>query len=227
MWGDSVKRVAPLRGRPGRGPSPGRRPHRQQRLHRALPADGRGAAHRRRERARASAEICQELGVRQVVETHGHWDHIQAVPALRDAGYEVAVDRRGRRHASRLRPADRGRRGAQRRETCASARSATPGHTPGSTCFLVEGSPLLFSGDTLFPGGPGNTTSRAATSPRSSRRSTNASFGRLPARDDRHARTRRGHDDRRRAPHLEEWVACGVGERTISPIRVVQILYSA
>jgi glyoxylase-like metal-dependent hydrolase (beta-lactamase superfamily II) len=33
----------------------------------------------------------------------------------------------------------------------------TPGHTPGSMCFLVEGSPVLFSGDTLFPGGPGAT----------------------------------------------------------------------
>ncbi len=27
----------------------------------------------------------------------------------------------------------------------------TPGHTAGSMCFLVEGSPVLFSGDTLFP----------------------------------------------------------------------------
>src|SRR5580700_2859122 len=36
-------------------------------------------------------ELCQELGVRRVLETHGHWDHIQAVPALRDAGYDVAV----------------------------------------------------------------------------------------------------------------------------------------
>ena len=30
----------------------------------------------------------------------------------------------------------------------------TPGHTPGSTCFLLdageEGTPILFSGDTLF-----------------------------------------------------------------------------
>ena len=34
----------------------------------------------------------------------------------------------------------------------------TPGHTPGSTCFLLEGHPIVFSGDTLFPGGPGNTT---------------------------------------------------------------------
>ena len=32
---------------------------------------------------------------------------------------------------------------------------STPGHTPGSTCFVVGGH--LFSGDTLFPGGPGRT----------------------------------------------------------------------
>src|SRR5579864_6877485 len=36
-------------------------------------------------------ELCKSLGVRSVIETHGHWDHIQAVPALRDAGYDVAV----------------------------------------------------------------------------------------------------------------------------------------
>ena len=36
-------------------------------------------------------ELCKDLGVRTVLETHGHWDHIQAVPAVRDAGYEVGV----------------------------------------------------------------------------------------------------------------------------------------
>src|SRR5579863_9891881 len=36
-------------------------------------------------------EVCTALGVRSVVETHGHWDHIQAVPQLRDAGFDVAV----------------------------------------------------------------------------------------------------------------------------------------
>ena len=36
-------------------------------------------------------DMCRRLGVRQVLETHGHWDHIQAVPAVRDAGYEVGV----------------------------------------------------------------------------------------------------------------------------------------
>src|ERR1044072_295805 len=35
--------------------------------------------------------LCQQLNVRRVLETHGHWDHIQAVPAVRDAGYEVGV----------------------------------------------------------------------------------------------------------------------------------------
>jgi len=33
-----------------------------------------------------------------------------------------------------------------------------PGHTPGSISFHVRDTPLLFSGDTLFPGGPGNTS---------------------------------------------------------------------
>lgn len=33
----------------------------------------------------------------------------------------------------------------------------TPGHTPGSICFKMGG--YLFGGDTLFPGGPGKTSS--------------------------------------------------------------------
>jgi glyoxylase-like metal-dependent hydrolase (beta-lactamase superfamily II) len=104
----------------------------------------------------ALLEVCERLGVRSVVETHGHWDHIQAVPAVREAGISVSVT-----------AADAGMLpsydllleddsvlevGKVRVKTI-----ATPGHTPGSMCFAVEGTPLLLTGDTLFPGGPGNT----------------------------------------------------------------------
>ncbi len=100
--------------------------------------------------------LCRDLGVRRVLQTHGHWDHIQAVPALRDAGYDVAV---AAADATRLPSYDSLLEddavievGDLRLRTV-----ATPGHTPGSLCFLLEGTPLLFSGDTLFPGGPGRT----------------------------------------------------------------------
>jgi glyoxylase-like metal-dependent hydrolase (beta-lactamase superfamily II) len=39
----------------------------------------------------------------------------------------------------------------------------TPGHTAGSTSFRLEGTPILFTGDTLFPGGAGNTTTPGAS----------------------------------------------------------------
>jgi glyoxylase-like metal-dependent hydrolase (beta-lactamase superfamily II) len=105
----------------------------------------------------ALLELCRDLGVRSVVETHGHWDHIQAVPAVRDAGYEVAVTRED---ADMLPSYDLLLSDDQVLEVgrLRIRTLATPGHTPGSICFAVEGTPLLLSGDTLFPGGPGNTS---------------------------------------------------------------------
>ena len=102
-------------------------------------------------------ELCESLGVRRVIETHGHWDHIQAVPAVRDAGYDVAVTAADSEmlpaYDSILNDDNVIEVGRLRLRTI-----ATPGHTRGSMCFALEGSPLLFSGDTLFPGGPGNTS---------------------------------------------------------------------
>jgi glyoxylase-like metal-dependent hydrolase (beta-lactamase superfamily II) len=101
-------------------------------------------------------DLCRSLGVGKVLETHGHWDHIQAVPAVRDAGYDVGVTAED---AAMLPSYDFVLEddsvievGRLRLHTI-----HTPGHTPGSMCFLLEGSPVLFSGDTLFPGGPGAT----------------------------------------------------------------------
>ena len=101
-------------------------------------------------------ELCRRLHVRQVLETHGHWDHIQAVPAMRDAGYSVHVTAQD---AEMLPSYDEVIDddvvipvGRLRLHTI-----HTPGHTAGSMCFRLQDSPVLFSGDTLFPGGPGNT----------------------------------------------------------------------
>ena len=91
-----------------------------------------------------------------IVATHGHWDHIQAVPAVRDAGYDVGITAAD---AAMLPSYDFVMEdesvievGRLRLHTI-----LNPGHTPGSMSFSLEGSPVLFSGDTLFPGGPGNT----------------------------------------------------------------------
>jgi glyoxylase-like metal-dependent hydrolase (beta-lactamase superfamily II) len=101
-------------------------------------------------------ELCRRFGVTNVVETHGHWDHIQAVEQLREAGIAVAVSAED---AEMLPSYD-----LTIADDAAIAVGdlllttiATPGHTQGSICFQLQGTDLLFTGDTLFPGGPGNT----------------------------------------------------------------------
>ena len=101
-------------------------------------------------------DLCKNLNVQQVIETHGHWDHIQAVPQVRDAGYSVHITQAD---AHMLDSYDEILEddcvisvGRIKLETV-----LTPGHTPGSMCFKVSDKPILFSGDTLFPGGPGAT----------------------------------------------------------------------
>jgi len=102
-------------------------------------------------------ELCQMLNVGHVLETHGHWDHIQAVPQLRDAGYSVHVAAPDAAllpsYDEIIADEDVIAVGRLRLETM-----LTPGHTPGSMCFKIADKPVLFSGDTLFPGGVGNAT---------------------------------------------------------------------
>ena len=103
-------------------------------------------------------EMCTSLGVTRVLETHGHHDHIQAIPAMREAGYRVAVPSRDAAmlvdvgYDTFLDDEEVIEVGRLRLDVI-----HTPGHTPGSVSFKVRGTPLLFTGDTLFPGGPGAT----------------------------------------------------------------------
>jgi glyoxylase-like metal-dependent hydrolase (beta-lactamase superfamily II) len=153
-------------------------------------------------------DLASRLNVRRVIETHGHWDHIQAVPEMRDAGYSVSVTDAD---AAMLPSYDEIidddaviEVGQLRLRTI-----LTPGHTPGSICFLVEGKPILFSGDTLFPGGPGATSFEGGDFPTIIRSLEDRLFAALPPE----TMVLPGHGDDTtigtESPHLQEWVDRG------------------
>jgi glyoxylase-like metal-dependent hydrolase (beta-lactamase superfamily II) len=153
-------------------------------------------------------DLCRSLGVRRVLETHGHWDHIQAVPELRDAGYSVGVTAEDAgmlpSYDEVLADDDVIAVGRLQLRTI-----HTPGHTPGSMCFRLEGHPLLFSGDTLFPGGPGATKFEGGDFPTIIRSIDDRLFSKL----DPDVLVLPGHGDRTTVgterPHLQEWIDRG------------------
>jgi len=113
-----------------------------------------------------AAPIVEAIGGRRVtaiVLTHGHNDHITAAPALREAtGAPIWFN-----------PADRmlwdmvhegvepdealGEGTAFRVAGSRLTALHTPGHSPGSTCLHAADLGAVFTGDTLFHGGPGAT----------------------------------------------------------------------
>ena len=105
-------------------------------------------------------------GIRTVVTTHGHWDHHRALPQVVEAtGAETVVHPAD---AADLpvpvaRPVEHGdtvRVGEQTLEVI-----HLRGHTPGSIALVWRGpedaGTHVFTGDSLFPGGPGRTTNPA------------------------------------------------------------------
>ena len=86
---------------------------------------------------------------------------------------------------------------------------ATPGHTPGSICFAIEGTPVLLSGDTLFPGGPGNTKFEGGDFPTIIQSIDRRLFSKFDAETlvlPGHGASTTIGDER---PHLQEWVDRG------------------
>jgi len=103
----------------------------------------------------AIMRFVDDASVVGVFTTHGHGDHHQAVPSV-----PVALEA-----PFMLHPLDQSLAGKDIDVAITTGPLAigdtvatvahTPGHTPGSVCLSLPG--VVFTGDTLFPGGPGAT----------------------------------------------------------------------
>lgn len=103
-------------------------------------------------------KIASNTEVKAILITHNHSDHIQGLTDITSAiPSQVGIakadsDALLRNPDLLLKDGDITKAGTINLRTIAS-----PGHTAGSSCFVVG--KHLFSGDTLFPGGPGRSES--------------------------------------------------------------------
>jgi glyoxylase-like metal-dependent hydrolase (beta-lactamase superfamily II) len=156
-------------------------------------------------------EILQVVGsdgLQRVVTTHQHWDHVRALPeVVKATGAETVA---GADDADELPvPVDRRVFDGDVIEVgeCALEVIHLVGHTPGSIALLYDdpdGTPHLFTGDSLFPGGIGKTWSKEDFASLLEDVSTKL-FDRLP--DETWFYPGHGNDGSLGAerPHLQEW----------------------
>ncbi|QVJ02887.1 MBL fold metallo-hydrolase [Nocardiopsis eucommiae] len=161
--------------------------------------------------------IIEAVGGRRVVAvlcTHGHNDHVNAAPAVADAtGAPILLHPDDRvlwdmTHPDRAPDGDLADGDSIRVAGADLIVLHTPGHAPGAVCLYAPVLSVLFSGDTLFQGGPG---------------ATGRSYSDFPTIVDS-IRTRllalpeetvvnTGHGDSTtigaEAPHLQEWLDRG------------------
>ncbi|WP_274556404.1 MBL fold metallo-hydrolase [Streptomyces spiramyceticus] len=164
--------------------------------------------------AQAIAAALGARTLRAIVCTHAHNDHIDAAPALAAAtGAPVLLHQDDLPLWKQTHPdrAPDGELTDGQTLTIAGATLTvlhTPGHAPGAVCLYVPELSTVFTGDTLFRGGPG---------------ATGRSFSDFPTivdsiRDrlltlppDTEVRTGHGDDTTigAEAPHVQEWIARG------------------
>jgi hydroxyacylglutathione hydrolase len=94
------------------------------------------------------------LDVPFILITHRHFDHVEALEAVKQHTHaKAAIHPLDWIDGCDIKLAD-GQKIEFDKEQITVLH--TPGHTPGGCCFLTGND--LFSGDTLFPNGPGNTS---------------------------------------------------------------------
>ncbi len=100
----------------------------------------------------------------RIVTTHQHWDHWQALQAVQQATRAKTAAHPDDADALPIAVSERVRHGDTIRVGDAELSVIhLRGHTPGSIALCYDaggqlvGEPHLFTGDSLFPGGPGNT----------------------------------------------------------------------
>ncbi|MFP5072369.1 MBL fold metallo-hydrolase [Pseudonocardia nantongensis] len=164
--------------------------------------------------ATAVAAAVGDRRVKAIVCTHAHDDHVNQAPALAER-FDAPI---------LLNPAemvlwdmtwpDRKPDGELADGQLLSAGGVdlrvlqTPGHSPGSSCLYAPELGVVFTGDTMFQGGPG-ATGRSYSSFDTIIESIRTTLLTLPG--DTQVRT--GHGDSTKigdeAPHLEEWIRNG------------------
>ena len=106
----------------------------------------------------ALIEAARETDVQSIIITHNHWDHIEGLEEVkREIGAPVGIAAEDA-DALQSAPSIIIRDGDEITAGGVTLTAIfTPGHTPGSTSFSFG--KHLFTGDTLFPNGPGRTGS--------------------------------------------------------------------
>jgi glyoxylase-like metal-dependent hydrolase (beta-lactamase superfamily II) len=148
-----------------------------------------------------------------VVCTHGHNDHVTVAPELGKTLEAPVLLHPGDEVLWRMTHPDKDFRGYADGDTLTVAGTAlqalhTPGHSPGSVCWYAPELGVVFSGDTLFCGGPG-ATGRSYSDFPTILKSISERLGALPGDTVVHT----GHGDNTtigdEIVHYEEWVARG------------------